>query len=368
MIRSSTVTFAAIAAALLAASAGCARPPRPAVLAEADRASRSPASADASTQVPQAFARADQLRRESQEAYERNQIAASSILAERALVAYERSAVLARIAKAALVGETAKQQLARWEEELRTLDAEQARLTADVEALELRVKVLKDAEPLAPAGKADPEREAARRTAAREILADARLLCAAARMVEPRAPGADEADAEVGRAETALGTAGRTAAIDEARRARSRCLTVLTSTRRAATQTATVNADQVLAELSARGGMAPMRDERGVIVTMTPEQVAPRHPKGALEEAAAVAVAHPEVPVLVVAWPRDPAGAADQSKARQAGEGVVSSLTSAGVKAERIKLEVATTPYPSARPRRGPASDRFELVFVVANH
>lgn len=367
MIRPSSITLVLLAAILGTASVGCGRPPRPSLLAEADRASRSPASADASTQVPQAFARADQLRRESQAAYERNEIAASSILAERALVAYERAAVLARIAKAAVVGETAKQELARWEEELRTLDAEQARLTADVEALEVRVKVLQDAEPIASTGKAEPEREAARRTAAREILVDARLLCAAARMIEPRATGADEADAEVSKAEAAIGTAGRPTAIDDARRARSRCLSLLTSTRRATSQAATVTADQILAELSAKGGLSPVRDDRGVIVAMTPDQVAPRHPKGALEEAAAIAAAHPELPVLVVAWPRDPASAADQSKVRQTGEGVVSSLTSAGVKADRIKLEVAPTAYPSAKPRRGPASERFELVFVVAN-
>lgn len=368
MIRSSSVTFVLVAAVLSAASLGCGRPPRPAQLAEADRASRSPASADASTQVPQAFARADQLRSESQAAYERGEIAASSSLAERAVVAYERAAVLARIARAAVVGETAKQELARWEEELRALDAEQARLTADVEALEVRVKVLRDAEPIAASGKADPEREAARRTAAREILVDARLLCAAARLIEPRAPGADEADAEAGKAETALAAAGRPAAIDDARRARSRCLALLTSTRRAATQTASVTADQVLTELSAHAGLSPVRDDRGVIVTMAPDQVAPRHPKGALEDAAAVAAAHPELPVLVVAWPRDPAGPADQSKARQAGQDAVNALTAAGVKADRIKLEVAATAYPSARPRRGPVSERFELVFVVPNH
>lgn len=350
-----------LAAASCVALLSCARPPRPALLAEADSASQSPASVDAASQAPQAFARAEQLKRESQAAYDRGEVAASSILAERALVAYERAAVLARIARAAVRAESSRQELRKSEDELRALDAEQARLTADVEALEARIQVLKDAEPIAPSGKADPQREAARLTAAREILFDARLLCVAARMVQPGISGADDAESALKSAEAAVAAGPRPAAIDDARRVRARCLGLLTSARRAAATPATTAADQVLSELSAKGGLSPSRDDRGVFVPLP----ADRAQGDPLADIAGIAATHADFPMLIVAWPGNPASKPDQTKARAYAERIQQALVTAGCKTERIRIEIATAPYPTAKPTRGALRERAELVFVV---
>ena len=109
------------------ACASCGAPMRPALLGDAEKASRSPASVEASQLVPQAFARAQQLRGEADAAYARGELPSALILAERSLAAFEHAAVLAEIVRAMRVAETAREQLTR-SEELRDLDAEQARL------------------------------------------------------------------------------------------------------------------------------------------------------------------------------------------------------------------------------------------------
>ena len=64
----------------------------------------------------------------------------------------------------------------------------------------------------------------------------------------------------------AKGDGGSAEPIDEAGAARARCLDVLIRARRAAGQDG--RADTLLAELSASGEWSPVRDERGVIVTL----------------------------------------------------------------------------------------------------
>lgn len=354
-----------VAAALSQLNLGCAPPPRPAVLAQAEGASRSPASVEASKLVPQAFARADQLRNEAEEAWRSDQRAAAAILAERAVVAYEHAAVLAEIVRAAKVAEAARLQLVRSEKELSELDAEQARLAADAEALEVRIRALKDAEAPAVSGKADPEREAARLSAARTIVMDARLLCASARLLDAKAAGLQEAETQVQSLEQSLSAGVKSAPIDEARRTRARCLAVLTGARRSSSVApATGLADVVLAELSSKTSLGPTRDDRGVVVGLAAEvAIKPAGgDKAVLGPLAAVAVAHPEFPLLVVAHARA-AGAADGSRAKANAEALSRALQGAGVKPERIRIEQASPVHGVGGKGRSPA-ERLELVFV----
>ena len=361
---------ATCSALLLAAgmvSAGCGAPPRPALLAEAARASQTPASVEASKLVPQAFARAQQLRNQADEAWARGETSAATILAERALAAYEHAAVLAEIARAIKVTEAARQQLAASEEELRTLDAEQARLAADAEAIEIRIKALKDAEPLAASGKADPAREAARLSAARAIILDARLLCVAARLLDAKTTGLDEAEGDVQKLETSLSSSPKPTPIDEARRMRARCLNLLTGARRTAPAAAsTGTADVVLTELSSKTALAPHRDDRGVVVAV-PADFATRpadKAKAAVAALADVAKAHPEFPLLLVSHAREPGSPADLARARTNADALSKQLSAAGVNVERIRLEQAGASQPLGGGAKTGGSERIEVVFV----
>jgi hypothetical protein len=73
--------------------------------------------------------------------------------------------------------------------------------------------------------------------------------------------------ADVGKLEDRLAKGASPAPIDDAARARARCLDVLTRARRTTGDDAGA-ADTLLAELSASGSWAPARDERGVVVTL----------------------------------------------------------------------------------------------------
>jgi hypothetical protein len=352
---------------LALAAAACGLPPRPPLLATAEQASRAPASAEANKLVPQAWHRAEQLRTQAEQAWRRGETAAASILAERALVAYEHAAVLADLVRTMAVAEAARQQLALSDEQLRALDAEQARLTADVDALELRIKVLKDAEPIASSGRADPAREAARLAAARAIALDARLLCVAARMVDAQQVGLDDADAQVQKLETTVAATPKPAPIDEARRIRARCLALLTGARRAATASPSSGAaDLVLQQLSAKTSLSPFRDDRGVVLVIPAEQLSSSPPRASIAAIAEVAQANPQFPLLLVAHARHPGAAADISRAAAAADALASQLAAAGVKRERIRSEQAGAAQPLAGPARAPAarSERIELVFV----
>ncbi|MBI5534938.1 MAG: hypothetical protein HY898_19580 [Deltaproteobacteria bacterium] len=359
--------LALLSLAISVASIACVAPPRPPVLADAERASHSPASAEAAKLVPQAFSRAEQLRSQADEAFARGEISAATILAERALAAYEHAAVLAEIARAIKVTEAARQQLMKSEDELRALDAEQARLAADAEALEVRIKVLKDAEPVAGAGRADPAREAARLSAARAIILDARLLCVSARLVDAKAAGMDEAEADVQKLETSLASAPKPAPIDDARRLRARCLALLTAARRAASSAASSGAsDVVLSDLSSKLSLAPYRDDRGVVVAVPGELVTKPgdRSKAAISAVAGVANAHPEFPLLLVSHAREPGAAADLARARANADALGKMLTAAGVKADRIRAEQAGAAQPVGSSSKTNTSERIEIVFV----
>ena len=359
-----------IAPMILALStAACGLPPRPSALGTADQASRSPASLEASKLAPQAWQRAEQLRSQAEQAWKQSESATASILAERALVAYQRAAVLADLARAAKVAETARQQLADNEKQLRALDAEQARLVADIEALEVRINVLKDAEPVAASGRADPARQAARLAAARSIALDARLLCVAARLVDAHQAGLDEADAEVQKLEASLTPPPRTAPIDEARRVRARCLSALTRARRSSSSApSTGAADVVLEQVSSKTTLLPVRDDRGVVVSIGADAInsAQSPARAALATLGQIAAANPQFPLLLVAHARQPGAPADLARARAAAEALSKQLAAAGVAPERMHIEQAGTAQALASPGRiRPSStERIELVFI----
>jgi hypothetical protein len=371
----------------LVALAACAAVPRPQVLTELDGIRSGAAAAEAKSYAPDAFAHAEKLRTEADAAFEAHDTAGAQILAERAVAAYAHALALARIARAAAQEADAKKAFATAEGELGTLDADQARVGADADALELRLKVTRDALPITPSGKADPERERARFVAARALAAQARLLCGAARLLAggpalggppPAAPDAklvpqvDEAESALAKVEVELAGSGPAAPIDGATRARAGCLAALTAVRRAGTQATRAPGvgDALLAEISATGKLDPSRDDRGVAVTLrgvfggaalTPQGEA------RLAELGKIAAAHAAFPVEVVLHTDKPLSDKEEPAHRAKAELAARALLKTAGGSVRALPLVAGNRAPIADPS-GPdraRNARLEIVFVT---
>jgi hypothetical protein len=349
-----------LALAVLAALAGCASAPRLPIMNELEQARRAPAVSEARLKAPQAYARAELLRQRAEEAHRTGDLAGAQILSERALAAYLRATIEARLAVSE--ARLAEAKLARQQAEMRLaqLDAEQQRLAAEVADLELRAKVARDVEPIVPSKPASPERDKARREAARAILSQASLLCVSAGLVEPaRAalPALKAKGAELGQRIDA-----GPAPIDDAMSLRSECLRELTLARRPRVQQnpSRGESDALLSALS-RADFLPFRDDRGVVVTLRGLRTAGKLTPAATEKLqalGAVAKAHPAFPVLLVLHDARP-GAKDDGF----GAELAAALESAG--AARVQLERAGSAEPVVPPQRPGAAGRNERVEVV---
>jgi hypothetical protein len=342
---------------------GCAVPARPHVMVEVDRTREGAAVTDARKQAPQAFARAELLRQRAEQAYEDDDLPAAQILAEQALAAYLRATIEARLTRAELRLAEAKSVEKAQAERLAQLDAEEKRVSAEAADLELRAKVARDAEPLAKSEPASPEREKARRDAARAIVTQGTLLCVAARLVEPARPALAPLLGKADELRKKLDAPGATP-IDDATALRSDCLRELTLSRRPRLQQnpSRGESDALLSELS-RGDFLPFRDDRGVVVTLHAPREGGKLSAKANEKLAdlgRVAKAHPEFPLLVVSHDAR-TGAKDDGLASQALE----KLKATG--ATRVEAQRAGSSTPVVPPDRAGAAgrnERLEVIFV----
>lgn len=348
---------------LLAALGGCASPSRPPALTEADSVREAPAVVATKTTAPQAFARAELLRQRADEAYAAGDLTAAQILAEQALAAYLRATIEARLtqAEARLAEATAQEQ--KQAERLAQLTAEQQLVSAEAADLELRAKVVRDAEPLAKSAPATPERERARREAGRAIVTQASLLCVSARLIEPGRASLAPLLAKADELRAKLDTAAP-APIDDVTALRSDCLRELTLARRPRVQAnpARGESDALLTALS-RADFMPFRDDRGVVVTLRPLREGGKLTSASaakLTELGRVAQAHPDFPVLVVVHDARP-GTKDDGVGTQA----VDALKAAGAKQVEVRAAGSTSPVvPPDRAGAAARNERLEVVFV----
>jgi hypothetical protein len=342
---------------------GCATPARPGVMQEVERTRQGRAVQDAKKTAPQAHARAELFQQRAERAYQEGDLATAQVLAEQALAAYLRATVEARLTRAELGLAEARVQEKANAERLSQLEAELQKVAAEAADLELRVKVTRDAEPLAKSEPASPEREKARREAARAIVTQGSLLCVAARLVEPGRAALGPLLSKAEELRKRLGTAAP-AAIDDANALRSDCLRELTLARRPRAQQgpARGESDALLTELS-RADLLPFRDDRGVVVTLHAVREAGKPSpqlNGKLAELGRVAKAHPEFPVLVVSHDAR-TGAKDDGLATQAAR----ALEAAG--ASRVEAQAAggTSPVvPQDRSGAAARNERLEIIFV----
>lgn len=332
---------------------------------------------DAQTLAPQAFAAADQELRLAKEAQSSGDTTGAELHADRALATYNQAIVLARLSRATQEEAAAAQELASASEEARGYTAQRKAIDREADDLEKKLRVAREAQLPPASGPADPERSRARVVAAHALVTQARLLCSAARLVSPQAPGLADADAAVTGLEKQIEGSKTPVTIDPAARARAACLGSLTKARRSAGPDAD-QADTLLGELSQAGAaakgsksdLAPARDERGVVITLrsafkgdklTPEAEA------SLKDLGRVAAAHPTFAVQVVLHDAQQPSAAEAQANQKRGDAVTQALVAGGAAAAKVKVEQAGARAPVVDPRDARHRERnarVEIVFV----
>lgn len=375
-----------VAVAFVLSLAACAPMPRPPVFAEVDAVRENPANAAPRTLAPTAYAHADKLHAEARAAFDAGDIAGSQILAERALAAYAHALVYARIARAEAEAKEAGTALAASQSEVSALDAEQARVAAEVATLEARIRVSRDAQPIIPSGNTNPAREAARLAAARSLALEAKMLCTGARLLLPSIPegsslpvGApdrtalvsqlDEADLVVAKTSESL-AAGGLAPIDLATRARAGCLSVLTSMRRAMTPAAKApgKGDVLLGEISATRLFSPFRDERGVVVTLRDVFGGDKLSSGAaqrIETLGRIAKANPGFPLAAVVHVDKEPSVKDDAASKARADALQAAFRSAGIASINVMQAGAAAPVVDPAGSERKRNARVEIVFIT---
>lgn len=355
--------------------------PEPRSVADMNAARASAGAKFAAEMAPQAFADAERHREAALAAAKDGDTVVADLEAERAVAGYERARALGRLAVATRELASAEEDGGRASAALREAQGARKEIDRRAEALASELKVARESAPLAASGPAGPEREAARRTAARSLAAQGRLLCGAAKLLAggtgegPLAATVTAAEGDLSKVERVLEGAPKVTPIDDAARVRAACLTALTHVRREGRGRGDKGppagvagqGDALLSELSATGKWSASRDERGVVVvlhgafrgtTLTPEA------RGRLEELGRVAVAHPTMPLQVVthdARPEGGTGGVDRAKAAAA------ALQQGGAPTGALATEAARTHLPAVDPDDAKLRDknaRLEVVFV----
>jgi outer membrane protein OmpA-like peptidoglycan-associated protein len=365
--------------ATLLGLAGCAGAAQSTVvkISDAERTRAGVLGRDAQTLAPQAFAEADQALKQAKEADAAGDATAAELHAERAIAAYQKAIAIARLARATEEERSARAALERATEQAERYSTARKAAEREADDLDKQLKIAREAQLPAPSGTADPDREKARLVAAQALATQARLLCSAARLVSPQAPGLAEAEAAANDIEKKLEASPRPAPIDLAARARASCLASLTKARRSGPPAAD-QTDALLGEISkaadpkkAAIDLAPARDERGVVVTLRAlfkgEKLAPEG-EDALKDLGRVAAAHPTFALQVVVHDAQQPGAAEMAAGKKRGEQVASALVAGGAKADKIKVELAGARAPVVDPadaKRRDRNARIEVVFVL---
>jgi len=381
----------ALSALVMALStlAACAPVPRPLIMSEVDAVQGGAAAKEARDLAPAAYAHADELHRQADAAFAAGDLAGAQILAERSLAAYAHALAVARVARAESDAKDTDAALTKTKNELAMLDAEQARVTAEIAALEARIKVSRDAQPVSASGPADATREKARVAAARSLGIEAKMLCTAARLLLPSVPepteaaplpvGApakaslvtelDEAQLVVTKVDELLAGKGP-APIDLATRARAACLSALTGMRRSMTPVSRApgEGDALLGDISSTREFSPSRDDRGVVVTLRDvfsgdKPSAPASEK--LAKLGRLAAANPRFPLVVVVHQDKEPSAKEQAALKGRADLVAAALKSAGAPKVDVVLAGAAAPIVDPGGSDRARNARVEIVFIT---
>lgn len=348
--------------------AGCGGPLRVASLDDMERARTTNAAQEGATGAPEVYAHAEGERVLAERSHAEGDDVSATLHAEHALAGYGHAVVVARKVRATAELADATRAADDATAQAQTLEATHAQIDRDAADLEAKAAVLRDRLLPAPSAPATPEREAARLVAARSLAVEAHLLCGAAKLLGPEADGVAGAEGDAVALSERLDRPVRPVPIDDAFRARARCLSVLTGTRRRLGE-ARGQSDTLLAELSATGGWDPARDERGVYVTLHGAFQGGKLTAEAtdkLRDLGRVASAHPAFALQIVVHDAAAPAAKDDDDARRA-DAVVQTLVAGGASDTRIHAELAGARVPITDPtdaRERARNERVEVVFV----
>ena len=343
-------------------------------LDEVERAHAGPAAKEGAALAPQTYAIAEEERRRARDAADAGDDLGAELHAAHALAAYQHALVLARTARAQADEQAASRALADADADAQRLAAERAKVDREGDELDKKLKIAHETLAPATSAPADPQREAARLVAARALVMQARLLCGSARLLSATLPGLEAAEKDVSALEKSVEGTPKPAPIDAAARARAACLGVLTQARRGAERTSVGQADALLSELSAAGQWSPVRDERGVVVTLrdafkgttvTPEA------EGKLKELGRVLAAHPGYGMQVVVHDASAPSAAEATADMQRADAAKAALAAgagSAFPADKIRTETAGARAPVIDPadaKHRARNARLEIVFVT---
>jgi hypothetical protein len=328
-----------------------------------------PGAQEGAKLAPEAYARAEQERALALAAHQAGDDVGATLHAQRAVAAYDHALVVARLARATAELADAQKSLDDASGQAQALEASHAQLDREGEELEQRVRIARERLLPAQSAAAKGEREAARLVATRSLAVEARLLCDAARLASADATSLADADGELTKLEGRLDKGAHPAPIDDAARARAHCLDALTRARRAAGEDAG-SSDALLSELSASGGWDPVRDERGVVVTLHAafhgaELAADAAAR--LKELGRIAGAHPGFALQLVVHDAQPPPAKGADDAKRA-DAAVQALVGGGAAAGKIKTELAGARAPMVDPadaKDRARNERLDVVFVA---
>jgi flagellar motor protein MotB len=333
---------------------------------EMEQVRQSPGAREGARLAPEAYARAEQERDLALREHAAGDEVGATLHAERANAAYNHALVVARLARATVELADATKSLDDLKTQAQVLEASRDGVQREADQLEQHVRSARERLLPAASGVADAERDAARMVAARSLGMQARLLCGTARLVAPESSDLVDADRQVAKLEERLAKGVRPAPIDDAGAVRVRCLDVLTRARRSLGDDSS-SSDALLAELSASGGWDPIRDERGVVVTLHDAfRGADLSGEGSakLKELGRVAASHPAFAIQVVLHDARPAPPSDTTDSKRA-EAAVQALVGSGANPARIKGEQAGARCPLVDPSDAAGRSRNERVDVV---
>jgi hypothetical protein len=308
------------------------------------------------------------LRKKAWKLAEEGKTNEAGVVAEQATAAYELAVALGRRARAQARADKARELGKKKMMELAALEADQARLEGEIEALELRARVQEDKQALGDEEKLTPERAQARRRAAFVLYREAQVLCTGARLI-----GAPEADYKplLGELET-LGTrleqgSSERDIFPKASALRARCLKTLTDLRasRSLAEPESAENDIFLEEATALE-LPAQRDDRGIVVSLSQILAGTElseTTRAELRKAAKLALGHKNAPVVMVVHT---SVAAENPKASAWGEAAKGIFAAEGAPPVEVVLAGHNSPL-VARQSSGAAAlnRRIEVVFVT---
>ena len=352
---------------------GCARTPLPRTVAEAQAVSQSKAGQEAQELAPQAFSDAEKLKEEGLYLHDEGRNAEAKAAGEQAIAAYNEAFALSQLALAQERLERARSEKEKAAQELKRLDLLQSQVEADAKAFEMQARVVLDTEPVKDTDELSGARAEARRLAAKQLAAEAGLLCLGAELLDRGGEHLTTQQQSVVQLEQELNVGSvKTDLYPRAAEVRAACLKEITLARRPRAQKAPQSAasDELLAAISKAGKYMVYRDDRGVVVNLGQPLVGQAgnyalsdFTKEALQFLGATAKTHSDYPLLVVVHTKS----RSDSQRSQAMEKLAAEvLTEASGRAPVVRS--VGNAQPVVLSNMGQASEkneRVEVVFVV---